>query len=107
MAPKAKKGAAAKPQPGSAPKRAQRPSSKVVESASLDSSDEEDTTTQPAKVRRTSWTTARTERLLDWFEQDRVEASSVQDLLVFSLHLEWLFSQAGENGWHRNLDKDL
>jgi hypothetical protein len=26
---------------------------------------------------------------------------------VFSLHLEWLFSQAGENGWHRNLDKDL
>lgn len=74
MAPKAKKGAAAtKPQPGSAPKRARKPSSKVVESASLDSSDEEDTTTQPAKVRRTSWTTARTERLLDWLEENPVD----------------------------------
>ena len=73
MAPKAKKGAAAaKPQPGSA-KRARKPSSKAVESASLDSSGEEDTTMQPAKVRRTSWTTARTERLLDWLEENPVD----------------------------------
>jgi hypothetical protein len=73
MAPKAKKGAAAaKPQPGSAPKRARKPSSKVVESASLDSSGEEDTTMPPAKVRHTSWMTARTEQLLDWLEENPV-----------------------------------
>jgi hypothetical protein len=82
MAPKTKKKAAAtKPQPTPAPKRARKPSSKVTESAQIDSSDEEDDTSQPlqpakAKVRRTmriSWTTARTERLLDWLEENPVD----------------------------------
>jgi hypothetical protein len=83
MAPKTKKKvASAKPQPTSAPKRARKPSSKVTESAQnplIDSSGEEDDTSQPlqpAKVRRTiriSWTTARTERLLDWLEENPVD----------------------------------
>ena len=51
-------------------KRTRKPSSKVLESAPINSSDEEDAATQPAKVRRTSWTTARTERLLDWLEEN-------------------------------------
>lgn len=81
MAPKAKKSAAsaaAKPQPTSAPKRARKPSSKATESASVDSTDE-DATSQPqppAKARRMmriSWTTARTERLLDWLEENPVD----------------------------------
>ena len=81
MPPKPKKTAASKPQPTTsadlAPKRARKPSSKVTQSAPLDSSDEEDATSQlpPAssKVRRMmriSWTTARTERLLDWLEEN-------------------------------------
>lgn len=41
--PKVKK---AKPQPGLAPKQAQKPSVKLVESTPLDSEDEEDTTQQ-------------------------------------------------------------
>jgi hypothetical protein len=78
MAPKIKKGAAAKPPPTSAPKRVRKPSSKVTDSAPIDSSDEEDATSQPqpAKVRRMmriSWTTARTERLLDWLEENPVD----------------------------------
>ena len=81
MAPKTKKRvAAAKPQPStSSPKRTRKPSSKVTDSAQIDSSDEEDDTSQllqPAKVRRTiriSWTTARTERLLDWLEENPVD----------------------------------
>jgi hypothetical protein len=82
MPPKTKKGAAAKTQPASAPsgpKRTRKPSSKVTESAPIDSSDEEDATSQPpatGKVRRMmriSWTTARTERLLDWLEENPVD----------------------------------
>jgi hypothetical protein len=80
MAPKAKKSAsaAAKPQSASAPKRVRKPSSKATESVSIDSTDEEDATSQPppAKARRMmriSWTTARTERLLDWLEENPVD----------------------------------
>ena len=68
MGPKPKNSVAAKP-----PKRTRKPSSKVLESAHVDSSDEENATAQPAKVRRTSWTTARTERLLDWLEENPVD----------------------------------
>ena len=86
MAPKTKKSTAAKPHlqpPTSAPKRARKPSSKVTESAPLDSSDEDDATVatsqlQPAtskarRLMRISWTTARTERLLDWLEENPVD----------------------------------
>ena len=84
MAPKVKKSAATKPKPtspDSAPKRTRKPSSKVTESAPIDSSDEEDATvatsqSQPTKGRRMmriSWTTARTERLLDWLEENPVD----------------------------------
>ena len=76
MAPKAKKSvsAAAKPQSASAPKQVQKPSSKATESVFIDSTDEEDATSQPppAKAHRMmciSWTTARTEQLLDWLEE--------------------------------------
>ena len=74
MAPKAKKSAGTKPQPTSAPK----PSSKVTQSAPIDSSDEEDAELppQPAKAHRMmriSWTTARTERLLDWLKENPVD----------------------------------
>jgi hypothetical protein len=55
------------------PKRTRKPSSKVLESAHIDSSDEENAMTLPAKVRRTSWTTSRTERLLDWLEENPVD----------------------------------
>src|SRR5882757_1670064 len=66
MPPKMKMGPASKLQP----KRARKPSSKVVESAPglVDSEVEEDIT-QRTKIHRTSWTTARTERLLDWLEE--------------------------------------
>jgi hypothetical protein len=60
-------------QPQPALKRARKPSSKVLESAPPDVTDEEDTIaagTQRIKVRRTSWTPARTERLLDWLEEN-------------------------------------
>jgi hypothetical protein len=78
MAPKAKKSATTKPPSISAPKRARKPSSKVTESALIESSDEEDATSQlqPAKARRMmriAWTTARTERLLDWLEENPVD----------------------------------
>jgi hypothetical protein len=78
MAPKTKKSAAIKPQPTSAPKRARKPSSKATEYAPINFSDEEDATSQPqpAKARRMmriSWTTARTERLLDWLEENPVD----------------------------------
>ena len=68
MMPKGKKAPASKPPS----KRVQKPSSKLAESAPLavDSEDEEKDTAQPAKIRRTSWTTARTERLLDWLEEN-------------------------------------
>jgi hypothetical protein len=79
MAPKTKKSAVTKPQPTPA-KRARKPSSKVAESASIDFSDEEDATSQkPAatskarRMMRISWTTARTERLLDWLEENPVD----------------------------------
>ena len=39
----------------------------------VDSSDEENATAQPAKVRHTSWMTARTECLLDWLEENPVD----------------------------------
>jgi hypothetical protein len=52
-------------------KRARKPSSKLVDSAAaVDSEDEEATGKQRTKIRRTSWTTARTERLLDWLEEN-------------------------------------
>ena len=84
MAPKTKKSTAAKPHwqlPTSAPKRARKPLSKVTESAPLDSSDEDDATVatsqlQPAKAHclmHISWTTARTEQLLDWLEKNPVD----------------------------------
>jgi hypothetical protein len=65
MPPKTKMGPTTKSQP----KRARKPTSKVVESAPGPDSDGEEDTTQRTKIRRTSWTTARTERLLDWLEE--------------------------------------
>ena len=80
MAPKAKKSASAalKPQSASAPKRVRKPSSKATESVFIDSADEEDATSQPppakaCRMMRISWTTARTERLLDWLEENPVD----------------------------------
>ena len=65
------KGATTKTQPGSGPKRTRKPSSKAAESAALDITDnDEDTGRQTTKTRRTSWTPARTERLLDWLEEN-------------------------------------
>lgn len=57
------------PKPASA-KRARKPSSKVIESAATVDSEDEETTKQRTKIRRTSWTTTRTERLLDWLEEN-------------------------------------
>ena len=57
------------PKPASA-KRARKPSSKVIESAATVDSEDEETTKQWTKIRRTSWTTTRTERLLDWLEEN-------------------------------------
>lgn len=67
MPPKTKSGPTSKSQP----KRARKPSSKLVDSTPADSEDEDEimATTQRPKIRRTSWTTARTERLLDWLEE--------------------------------------
>ena len=77
MAPKTKKGANLKDDTGTKHKRARKPSSKVAESAAtLDSSDEDVATSHPVKARRMmriSWTTARTERLLDWLEENPVD----------------------------------
>ena len=77
MAPKTKKGAKADPKPpASGLKRARKPSSKVTETATYESSDEDVATSQPVKVRhmmRISWTTARTERLLDWLEENPMD----------------------------------
>jgi hypothetical protein len=80
MAPKTKKGANLKADtkpPASGAKRARKPSSKVAESAAtLESSDEDVATSHPVKARRMmriSWTTARTERLLDWLEENPVD----------------------------------
>jgi hypothetical protein len=58
--------------PRSTKKRTRKPTSKVVESAAIEFSDDEDhdTATQRTKVRRTSWTPARSERLLDWLEEN-------------------------------------
>ena len=65
MGPKPKNSVASKPQ-----KRTWKPSSKVLECAHVNSSDKENASTQPAKVCHTSWTTARTECLLDWLDEN-------------------------------------
>ena len=68
MPPKTKMGPASKSQPA---KRARKPSSKLVASAQATAVDsEDDETGQRTKIRRTSWTMARTERLLDWLEEN-------------------------------------
>ena len=70
MPPKVKMAPASKSQPA---KRARKPSSKLVESAPINSEDEDDSEMRQqttSKVRRTSWTSARTERLLDWLEEN-------------------------------------
>ena len=67
MGPKLKNGVAAKPQ-----KWTWKPSSKVLESAHVDSSNKENASTQPAKVHCTSWITARTEHLLNWLDENPV-----------------------------------
>ena len=77
MGPKTKNSATTKPQHRIA-KRTRKPSSKVTESAPIDFSDEDDATSHlpPAKVRRMmriSWTTERTELLLDWLEENPVD----------------------------------
>lgn len=70
MPPKMKM-APAKSQPA---KRARKPSSKLAESAPIDSEDEDEMRKPTTgKVRRTSWTSARTERLLDWLEENPVD----------------------------------
>jgi hypothetical protein len=55
-------------------KRARKPSSKLAEgSLTVTNSEDEEVqedTKQRTKVRRTSWTTNRTERLLDWLEEN-------------------------------------
>ena len=70
MPPKLKMGPTSKSQPTGS-KCARKPSSKLAD-ASLLSEDEEvqEDTKQRTKVRRTSWTTSRTERLLDWLEEN-------------------------------------
>ena len=64
MPPKTKKGPTSKPQSLSVPKQAQKPSLKVIESATINSSDEEDPNSQlqSTKVHCISWTTARTKQ---------------------------------------------
>ena len=75
MPPKTKKGPTSKPQSLFVPKWAQKPSSKVIKSATINSSDKEDPNSQlqSTKVCHISWTTARTEQLLDWLEEDPVD----------------------------------
>ena len=75
MPPKTKKGPTSKPQSLSAPKRARKPSSKVIKSATINSSDEEDPNLQlqSTKVCHISWMMARTKRLLDWLEENPVD----------------------------------
>ena len=70
MPPKSKMGPTSKSQPTGS-KRARKPSSKLAD-ASLLSEDEEvqEDTKQRTKVCRTSWTTSRTEHLLDWLEEN-------------------------------------
>ena len=73
MAPKVKKSTASEAEPTSRPalpKRVRKLTLKVAESAPTDTTDEEDTAIQRTKIRRTSWTPARTERLLDWLEEN-------------------------------------
>jgi hypothetical protein len=61
-------------------KRTRKPSSKVVEAAGADTTDNDDTAKQnddtakqTSKARRISWTSARTERLLDWLDENPVD----------------------------------
>jgi hypothetical protein len=72
--------ATAKPLPKSNMKRTRKPSSKVVEAAGADTTDNDDTAKQnddtakqTSKARRISWTSARTERLLDWLDENPVD----------------------------------
>ena len=95
MPPKPKKGAASK-KPDLAPTQTWKPSSKIVESALLNSSDDEDTTTQPAKVCCTSWTTARTEQLLNWLEENLVDWHK-----LFSDSTK----DAKDEGWQKHIAK--
>ena len=64
-----------KPQSLSVPKWAQKPSLKVIESATINSSDKEDLNSQlqSTKVCCISWTVARTEKLLDWLGENPVD----------------------------------
>jgi hypothetical protein len=64
--------ATAKPQPKSKMKQTQKPSSKALK-AVADTMDNEDTAKQTSKARRISWTPARTERLLDWLDENPVD----------------------------------
>jgi hypothetical protein len=63
-------GATTRTQPGSGPRRTRKPSSKAAQLSTLDATDDEDTGKQTTKTFRTSWTPARTERLLDWLEEN-------------------------------------
>ena len=101
MAPKIKKSAGVKPQPTSAPKQARKPLSKVTQSATIDSSDEEDAKppAQPAKachMMRISWSTARTEQLLDWLDENPVDR---QKLFLDST------KDAKDEGWRKHVVK--
>ena len=83
------------------PKKSTKPQSMVTESAPLDSSDEEDTTSQllPAKAHRMmhiSWTTAQTEWLLDWLEENPV---NWQKLFSDST------KDAKDEGWQKHVAK--
>ena len=91
MGPKPKNSVAAKPQ-----KQPWKPSSKVLESAHIDSSDEENASTQPAKVRHTSWTTAGTECLLDWLDENPVNRRK-----LFSDSMK----DAKDEGWRKRVSK--
>ena len=54
-------------------KQTRKPSSKVVEAAGADTMDNEDTAKQTSKARRISWTSARTEHLLDWLDENPID----------------------------------
>jgi len=72
--------ATAKLLPKSNMKWTQKPSSKVVEAAGADTTDSEDTAKQnsntakqTSKAWKISWTSARTECLLDWLDENPVD----------------------------------
>jgi hypothetical protein len=67
-----KENATTKPQPKSKMKRTRKPLSKALE-AVTDTTDNEDTAKQTSKARQISWTPARTERLLDWLDENPVD----------------------------------